>query len=356
MQQALSIDDGAKRDLINIITGAYAPLTGFLGADDLDSVVRTMRLASGEIWSLPVVLYVDAETRERCADAGEITLMDREGGRLATIQNPEFYAYDKTALAQEVFGTTDIEHPGVANVMGAEEYFLGGVVVPDSLFSAKLHERHLTPAEVRAEKERRGWKTMVAFQTRNIPHRSHEFLQKEALKVADGLLVQPVIGKKKAGDFSDDVIIEAYETLFQHYHDSERAMLSLLPLEMRYAGPREAVHHAIVRRNHGCTHMIIGRDHAGVGKYYDPFAAQRIFDQFAPGELGIEILKYDNAHFCPECSDIVFSTNHEHEARPDYAVSGTRLRDMVASREALPDFIVRPEVADVIRRHPNPLI
>jgi len=350
------VSDGIKRDLINIASGAYAPLRGFLRENDLTSVVENMRLSDGQIWSLPVVLSVDEATRDQYAGESEITLADDAGQILGTVAHPEFYEFNKDAVAQGVFGTTDVEHPGVANLKNSPNIFMGGEFTVDPDFNYRLHKYHLTPEEVKAEKERRGWKTMVAFQTRNIPHRSHEFLQKEALKVVDGLLVHPVVGKKKAGDFNDDLIIQSYETLFEHYHDAARAMLALLPLEMRYAGPREAVHHAIVRRNHGCTHMIIGRDHAGVGSYYDSFAAQEIFDQFAPGELGIEILKFDNAHFCPACGDIVFSTGHEHDADQNFSVSGTRLREMVANRDILPEFIVRPEVAAVVAQHEKPLV
>jgi len=350
------VSDGIKRDLINIANGAYAPLRGFLGKDDLVSVVESMRLSDGQIWSLPIVLPVDGSTRDHYQREEKIELADDAGQILGIVIHPEFYTYDKNNLAQKVFGTTDMSHPGVARVINGPDVFLGGKFLVDSSFERRLHAYHLSPDEVKAEKERRGWKTMVAFQTRNIPHRSHEFLQKEALKVADGLLVHPVVGKKKSGDFSDELIIESYEALFKHYHDASRAMLALLPLEMRYAGPREAVHHAIVRRNHGCTHMIIGRDHAGVGSYYDPFAAQDIFDQFDPAELGIEILKFDNAHYCSSCGDIVFSTNHEHEADPLFSVSGTRLREMVARRESLPEFIVRPEIADIVQRHIKPLV
>tara|TARA_Y100000310_G_C20699321_1_gene828240 strand:- start:580 stop:1716 length:1137 start_codon:yes stop_codon:yes gene_type:complete len=356
MQNKVTIDDGLKRDIINIATKAYTPILGFLKEKDLDSVVKNMRLTSGEIWSIPIVLNLSKEDYEYHKQQNELYLQDVEGYRIAKIINPEFYKYDKFVLCEKIYGTKDINHPGVNKVMNSGEFFVGGDIEIDSKFNDKIHEYHFTPDEIIAEKNSRNWKTMVAFQTRNIPHRSHEFLQKEALKVADGLLVQPVIGKKKQGDFDDDLIIKSYQVLFRHYHDESRAILGLLPLEMRYAGPREAVHHAVVRKNHGCTHMIIGRDHAGVGDYYDPFAAQNIFDQFTAGELGIKILKFDNAHFCTECDDIVFSSNHQHNVDPEYNVSGTKLREMVKNKQALPKYIVRPEIADIIINYPNPLV
>ncbi|PJC40490.1 MAG: sulfate adenylyltransferase, partial [Parcubacteria group bacterium CG_4_9_14_0_2_um_filter_41_8] len=297
MAYNIIITDGEIRDIINIATGAYRPITALMGLEDFDSVVRTMRLTNGSIWSMPIALSVAKDAWEHAQLYDSIVLQDASLNVVGTIEAPEYYTYNLFELCDSIFGTQDMGHPGVCQMFENDGYFIGGAVRLDLTFSTKIHAYHYTPDEVKQEKKKRGWNTMVAFQTRNIPHRSHEFLQKEALKIVDGLLVQPVLGKKKQGDFSDDLIIQTYEALFEHYHDKQRAMLSVLPIQMRYAGPREALHHALVRRNFGCTHMIIGRDHAGVGNYYGPFDAQNIFDRFDQKDLGIEILKFGNAHY-----------------------------------------------------------
>ena len=357
------------QDVYNILSGVYAPLVGFLREDDFLSVLHEMRLTAGDIWSIPIVLDIRGEDYLELKDESEIMLIDALGRDIAILKNIQIYPYDKGQYAFSVFGTTDDNHPGVASLMGRGSYLVGGDIyrkqssedeICDACSQAEIlrdfSEYYFSPKETKQIFKDRGWESVVAFQTRNVPHRSHEYLQKLALKGVDGIMIQPVIGKKKPGDFRDDVIIEAYNILFDNYYDEDRAFLNILPLKMNYAGPREAVHHAVIRRNYGCTHMIIGRDHAGVGDYYDSYEAHDIFDNFTEYELGIKILKYENVSHCHGCGELKVDGSCEHADRHKFHISGTKMREMIKNGEELPEELIRKEISEYLLNHPNPFV
>lgn len=337
---------------MNIKTQVYAPLTGFLRQQDFQSVLDDMRLSNGAIWSMPIILSVSEIDYSKIKNEAEIKLVSENGW--ATLENLEFYKFDKNEFAQKVYGTLDRDHPGVDEVMNLGEYLIGGEVVEVEINNLVFNEYNLTPQDTKKIFQDRGWKKIVAFQTRNVPHRGHEFLQQHALAQVDGLFIHPVVGEKKQDDFKDEYIVASYEILIEKYHGKDKAILGILPLKMRYAGPREAVMHALIRRNYGCTHFIIGRDHAGVGNYYIPTAAQDIFDQFPSDELGIEILKYDEVVYDKENKKHCFRG----ECLPDNAMSfsGTKLRENIKKKEQPPEHIVRSDIFDFLSRSYNSLI
>ena len=350
----LSLDREQEKDARNIGRGVYSPLRGFLRKGDFERVVRDMRLESGLLWPIPVVLDVSAEEAEALHGREEVLLVGESGEPVAVLRNPEAYAFDKEFFAQEVFGTRDQRHPGVEGIYAMKPFLLGGEAL---LLDDKRHpfpEHNFSPSETRALFKSRGWNSVVAFQTRNVPHRGHEFLQMKALEEADGLFVQPVIGEKKLQDFKDEYIMGAYEILIEKYYPRERTLLGILPLKMRYAGPREAVFHALLRKNFGCTHFIVGRDHAGVGDYYAPFAAQEIFEKFEPGEVGIEILKYPEVVFRPSLHQHAFLPDAPEEDRVSF--SGTQLRKYVAERQTPPEWLIRPEVYNLLTQSYSVLV
>lgn len=350
----LEINKELLKDVKNIARGVYSPLTGFLKKDDFKSVVENMHLVSGTVWPIPIVLDINEQEQNKIKNQKEILLVDKQDNPLAILEDIEIYQYDKDNLAKKVFGTNDREHPGVDHIYEMGDYLIGGKIGLIDNTKEVFPEHNLSPAETREMFASRGWNEVVAFQTRNVPHCGHEFLQLEALKQVDGLFVQPVIGKKKIEDFKDEYIISSYEILIDKYYPKDKAILGVLPLKMRYAGPREAVFHAIIRKNFGCSHFIVGRDHAGVGNYYSPFAAQEIFDQFKPDEIGVNILKfpevvYDNKRKihcfvadCPEEDKISFS--------------GTKLREKIKTKEAPPEYIIRPEIYNILTNSKNSLV
>jgi 3'-phosphoadenosine 5'-phosphosulfate synthase len=339
------IDVGVRvvADAYMLATGALRPLTGFTGEADYLSVIETGRLTSGEPFPIPVTLRV----AEPAIRAGEVALW--HGGRpVAVVDVRDVYAADARREVVSVFGTADEAHPGVRAVLGAGRRALAGSVValgrPGSSFGAY----HLTPGEVRAIRDERGWRTMVGFQTRNPVHRAHEYLQKVALELIDGLLLHPLVGETKGDDIPAGVRMRCYEELLRGYYPAERTLLAVNPAWMRYAGPKEAVFHAIVRRNYGCTHFIVGRDHAGVGNYYDTYAAHRIFEEYTPAELGIEILRFEHTFWCQECGGMASTRTCPHPPESHLALSGTRVRELLASGSALPEEFTRPAVARVL--------
>jgi len=282
----VTINQDLANDVENIADGIFSPLEGFLGQQDFESVVSKGRLSNDKAWTIPIVLDVDEETSKNMKDAGDVLLKNPDGVGFAILHVDETYSYDKEKTSQGVYGTTDSAHPGVAKTNSMKDFLIGGKI--DYIKRPQetvLRKYRLTPLETRELFSKSGWKTIVAFQTRNPPHVAHEMLQKTSITTRDGVFVNPLIGKKKSGDFVDDVIIKSYETLIKNYYPENRCKLSTLHTEMRYAGPKEAIHHAIMRQNYGCTHIIIGRDHAGVGKYYDPFAAQKIFADYPELEI-----------------------------------------------------------------------
>ena len=262
-----------RNDIENIADGTFSPLEGFMGQDDFESVVKSGHLKNGLAWTIPIILDVNESTAAEIKDAGE-AILKNNGDHFAVLNVEEIYSFDKIGMSRAVYQTNDVRHPGVARTLEMKDKLIGGKIEVIGKESASALRRYkMSPSETREEILRRGWKTVVGFQTRNVPHVAHEMLQKAALNIYDGLFLNPIIGKKKPGDFKDEVIIETYRTLLEKYYPKNRAMLVTLHTVMRYAGPREAIHHAIMRKNFGCSHIIIGRDHAGVGNYYQPFGS-----------------------------------------------------------------------------------
>jgi ATP sulfurylase len=342
------LDERALADLDCIGTGVYSPLDGFLGEADYRRSVEEMRLASGLPWSVPVTLGVDRGFASGLRHGDSVPLA-WQGRPLAVLTVNDVYRPDKRREAAQVYRTEDEAHPGVAALYRAGEVNLGGPVkLLDPVPHANFHQHRLTPAQTRAEFARRGWRTVAAFQTRNPIHRAHEYLQKVALENVDGLFVNPLVGATKGDDVPAEVRMQTYEAILGAYYPKDRVMLAVFPAAMRYAGPREAIMHAIARKNFGCTHFIVGRDHAGVGSYYGTYDAQRIFDEFAPGELGIAPLKFENAHYCRACGQFATAKTCPHGPEQWVQLSGTKVRAMLSSGELPPPEFSRPEVARIL--------
>lgn len=348
----LKLDSESVSDVENIATGVYSPLEGFLGEKDFRNVLNQMRLADDLPWTVPIVLDVGKATAEGFKPGSEVLLVSEEDRPVAILNLEEKYGYDKAEFAQKVFGTTDRTHPGVAKVMGMKDVLLAGTIDLIELAPTPFDRWKLSPRETRILFKEKGWKTVVAFQTRNTPHIGHEYVQKTALTFTDGIFVNPVIGKKKKGDFKDEVILASYEELIRNYYLKERAVMAILQMEMRYAGPREAIHHAILRKNFGCTHIIIGRDHAGVGTFYHPYAAQEIFDEFP--DLGIVPLFFRAFSFCKRCNSVVNEKTCPHPLSDHIQFSGTKIRDLLIQGIIPPAELIRPEVARIIMEFKQP--
>lgn len=330
-------------DIVLIAIGAYSPLEGFMDHETYRTVVEEMHLPNRLPWTLPVTLPVEEALARRLTSGSRVAL--RAPGLLAVLEVGDIFRRDPEAEAQRVFGTTEARHPGAARVLGESPWVLGGAIHlvdrPAALFPA----RALDPNETRAQFERLGWRTATAFQTRNPTHRAHEYLQKCALEITDGLLFHPLVGETKDDDVPVLVRMRCYEAMLKSYYPRDRVLLATFPAAMRYGGPREAVFHAVVRKNYGCSHIIIGRDHAGVGNFYDPYAAHRIFREFDPRVLGITPLFFEDAFFCRRCNGMATVKTCPHTPEVRVTLSGTGLRAMLQAGEMPPAEVVRPEVA-----------
>jgi sulfate adenylyltransferase len=346
---SLTLGSVALSDLELIGNGAFSPLTGFLGAADYRSVLDEMRLHNGLPWSIPIMLSASADEAQRFAIGSEIALRDDAGRIVGVLELAEKFTYDRADEANAVFGTTEDAHPGVARIYAGGEIYLGGDVwVLDGPMDPPFAAHRRTPGETRATFVERGWQRVVGFQTRNPIHRAHEYLTKVALEVVDGLLVHPLVGDTKSDDIPADVRMRAYQTLLADYYPESRTLLSVYPAAMRYGGPREAIFHAIARKNYGCTHFIVGRDHAGVGSYYGTYDAHQIFDEFEPGELGITPLFFEHTFWCHACEGMASYKTCPHGDDQHLILSGTKVRELLTNGEMPPPEFSRPPVAQIL--------
>lgn len=348
----ITLDTAAYQDAINITNGRYSPLTGFMTQQDFLKVVEDMSLEDGTVWPLPITLDVDSEAAKSLSPGTRAELTAPDGATIGFIDIDEVYTYNEQQTARQIFGTTDDSHPGVAALYGRDDFFVGGNVT--LLESIRYDQSDLYPAETRVLFKHNNWETIAGFQTRNAPHRAHEYIQKSALELVDGLLVQPKLGDKKPSDYTDDTIISAYETLLHNYYPSQNVAMSSFPSTMRYAGPREAVFDAIIRKNQGCTHFIIGRDHAGVGDYYHEMAAQRVFTEIP--DIGIELLFYDYAFYCRKCDGMASDKTCCHNDDSRVSPSGKYIRELIRNGDRPSDKLMRPEVAEFVVNTEDPFV
>ncbi len=340
-------------DLEMIAIGAFSPLTGFCNKADFDSICKDMRLADGTVWPIPITLAVTEEEKETLQEGGKAALYHEDGTFLATIDIEDIYPHDKALEIPNVFGTEDEAHPGVKQVIDEGEWLVGGpinvaTVTPEVEPGEQFTEYRLPPAETRSLFASNGWKTVAAFQTRNPIHRAHEYLCKCAQEICDGLLIHPLVGETKEGDIPANVRMDCYNTIIEHYFVADYTALSVMPAAMRYAGPREAILHALIRKNYGCTHFIVGRDHAGVGDYYGTYDAQNIFDNFAAEEIGIVPLKFEHAAYSMKAQGMVSAKTFPKLEGDQIFLSGTKVRELLSQGERPPAEFSRPEVADVL--------
>jgi sulfate adenylyltransferase len=346
----IRLNDLNLADLEMLANGALSPLTGFMGQADYASVLANMRLANGLPWSIPVTLAITSDQAATIQSGQAVALVEHDT-LLAVLEVEEKFAYDKTIEAQQVYRTTDAAHPGVARLYQQGDVLLAGAVYVlnyPQRTQTEFPDLRYTPEQTRAIFAERGWRRIVGFQTRNPIHRAHEYIQKTALEIVDGLLLHPLVGETKADDIPAEVRVASYRAILAGYYPANRVLLGVFPAAMRYAGPREAIFHAIARKNYGCSHFIVGRDHAGVGKYYGSYDAHFIFDEFTPDELGITPLFFEHTFYCRVCGGVVSLKTCPHDTTQHVSLSGTQVREMLARGEMLPAEFTRPEVSQIL--------
>ncbi|MCK4996050.1 MAG: sulfate adenylyltransferase [Thermoplasmatales archaeon] len=345
------INTNLAEDVLNIANGVFSPLEGFLCKNDLENVISDKRLSDDTPWTIPILLDFD---KNDLKEGDSVLLVNKEAGVKALLEIEDIFTYDKKTIAKEVYRTTETSHPGVANTFNMKDSFVGGKISLLENKTREYDEYNLTPKETRVLFKEKGWQEIVAFQTRNPPHIGHEYVQKTALTFVDGLFINPIIGKKKSGDFRDDVILKSYDTLMKHYYLKDRAVMSILRTSMKYAGPREAIHHAIMRKNFGCTHFIVGRDHAGVGNYYGPYDAHEIFSEFP--DLHIVPIFFRSFSRCTKCGSVVNDKICPHDQEYHINFSGKKIREILNSGKTPPEDMMRKEVAETILEFDDPFV